>query len=185
SGYRSRAWLLSSAIGLIAAPSLAQTSSPPAAAWGQLPASLSLPASALPTVPNLQLTAPTWVTASMTKRNERTPALWPRYWLTATLPAEWQSFPEDEWRLRVDTADAESGPLSLSSAIETEPVSERPCYPNCSPGADWHSSLVLKYDAGDVGPLQQTGPMLELAGKPKAQGVQQRGLVKVGLSGAF
>jgi hypothetical protein len=101
------------------------------------------------------------------------------------VPSEWRYFPDEDLRLRIETTRWELDRVSLSGGMETVPREERPCYPTCSADADWESNIVLKYDGGDVGPLQQAGPMLELGGKPRAQGVEERSLVKVGLSGTF
>lgn len=68
--------------------------------------------------------------------------------------------------------------------MRTTPERERECHPSCW-GPDWESSLILKYEVGALGPLQQTGPLLEVQGKPHASGVRGRGLFNIGLGGAF
>jgi hypothetical protein len=144
------------------------------------------PAFSLPTVPNLRLSTPALLFPSAGQAEGDTlPVPWLRYWQTARVPNEWRYVPDEELRLRVETTRWDLDRLTLSGGIETVPRAERTCYPTCPADADWEGNIVLKYDGGDVGPLQQAGPIVELGGKPQAQGVQQRSLVKVGLSGAF
>jgi hypothetical protein len=194
---RPSAWLLSSAVGLLAFSAAAQTSPAQTTAttdsntsptvWGQLPAWLSVPPTlSLPLVPSLRLTTPALLVPSTGQaQGDILPVQWLPYWQTARVPSEWRYVPDEELRLRVETTRWELDRVSLSGGMETVPREERTCYPTCAADADWESNIILKYDGGDVGPLQQAGPMVELGGKPRAQGVQQRSLVKVGLSGAF
>jgi hypothetical protein len=194
---RPSAWLLSSAVLWFALSAAAQTnpqttatpatSSPPPTSWAQLPAWLSVPpAPSLPLVPSLRLTAPTLLVPSPGQaQGDTLPVGWLNYWQTASVPSAWRYVPDEELRLRVETAHWQLDRLSFSAGMETAPEQERPCFPTCAADADWDSNVVLKYDGGDVGPLQQTGPMVQLGGKPRAQGVQERSLVRVGLSGAF
>jgi hypothetical protein len=137
-------------------------------------------------VPSLRLTEPPLLLPSPGQaQGDTLPGPRLPYWRTATVPGEWRYFRDEELRLRVETNHLQLGRLSFSGGMETLPVEERTCYPTCAADADWESNIILKYDGGDVGPLQQTGPMVELGGKPEAQGVQRRSLVRVGLSGAF
>ncbi|MET0410103.1 MAG: hypothetical protein ABW217_02350 [Polyangiaceae bacterium] len=152
-----------------------------------LPPALSLePALALPLVPELQLTPPALLAASPAVEPPHTHVPWLSYWQGSTLPREWRDASDPELRVRLETGMLELDDWSLSSGLRTTPerARERECYPNCW-GPDWESSLMLKYEVGSLGPLQQTGPLLELQGKPHAAGVRERGLFNIGLGGAF
>ena len=85
--------------------------------------------------------------------------------------------------MRVETGRWELGRLSLTAAIESVPERELECPPNCR-GPDWRPSLILKYDAGDLGPLKQVGPSLDLGGA-LSPGQPARGASGGGFSGVF
>jgi hypothetical protein len=161
----------------------------PVAAPQLVPVVIALkPELSLPLVPPLQLTPPALLAP--------TPAIpeglaahqpWLHYWHDAQVPAEWRDATDDELRLRLETGNLELGDWAVSTGLRLTPEHERECYAGyrgCR-GADWESSVILKYEAGNVGPLQQAGPMLELTGKPPTSGVRGRGLFNVGIAGAF
>lgn len=165
---------------LVPLPALAQ-----APRLSLLPPALSLDtALALPLAPELQLTPPTLLAPSPVLEPPHVHAPWLSYWKSSSLPWEWRDAPDSELRLRLETGTLELDDWSVSTGLRTTPERERECYPNCW-GPDWESSLILKYEVGSVGPLQQTGPLLELQGKPHAAGVRERGLFNIGLGGAF
>jgi hypothetical protein len=165
---------------LIPLPALAQ-----APRLSLLPPELSLePALALPLVPELRLTPPALLAASPSAEPPHAHAPWLSYWKSSSLPREWRDASDSELRVRLETGMLELDDWSLSSGLRTTPERERECYPNCW-GPDWESSLMLKYEVGSIGPLQATGPLLELQGKPHAAGVRGRGLFNIGLGGAF
>jgi hypothetical protein len=146
------------------------------------------PELSLPLLPPLRLTAPVLL-APLPAAPEGVVAHhhpWLSYWHEAAVPAEWRDASDAELRLWLETGALDLGDLSLTTGIRTTPEREREqeCYPNCL-GPDWESAAILKYEAGNLGPLQQAGPMLELRGKPHAEGVRGRGLFNVGVGGAF
>lgn len=147
---------------------------PPSTA-GTAPAQLSLPL-----VPRWQLVLPAASTGSV--RHEGPPGS--SYWREATVATEWRHVPDAELRLELTTARLELAGLALSSQLATVPGRERGCLPDCrAPG--WATSLRLKYDAGDVGPLRQTGPQLELEGVPMPRSREGRRFLGAGLGGSF
>jgi hypothetical protein len=152
-----------------------------------LPPSLSLePALALPLVPALLLTPPAMLAPSPTALPPHVHAPWLSYWKTSLSLREWRDASDSELRLRLETGMLELDDWSLSTGIRTTPERERvrECQSSCW-GPDWESSVILKYEVGAIGPLEQAGPLLELQGKPHASGVRERGLFNIGLGGAF
>jgi hypothetical protein len=149
----------------------------------QLPRMLLLqPALMLPPVPALKLTPPPLLASQPASEPPHAP--WFSYWRNTTLAREWRVAPDSELRLRLETGALELEDWSLSTGVRTTPERERECYPTCW-GPDWESSVVLKYEVGALGPLQRTGPLFEIQGKPHASGVRGRGLLNIGLGGAF
>lgn len=152
-----------------------------------LPPALSLePALALPLVPALQLTPPALLAPAPSTEPPHAHAPWLSYWKSATVPREWRDATDAELRLYVETGSLELDDWSLSTGLSMTPERERlrECHPTCL-GPDWESSVILKYEVGSIGPLQQAGPMLELRGKPPATGGHGRGLFNIGVMGSF
>jgi hypothetical protein len=148
----------------------------------QLP---SLPAARLPPVPTFQLSLPVLPLPSkrwLWLQPEGSPAT--ADWRTALVPREWRDARDDELRLELETGHWNLGKLSLSSEISTVPGRERDCGPGCR-GASWSSGLRLKYNAGDLGPLRQTGPELNVGFTPARPGTKSQGLLRGGFSGKF
>ncbi|MEO8185411.1 MAG: hypothetical protein ABI895_41920 [Deltaproteobacteria bacterium] len=147
----------------------------PAAAQS-LPATLNLPP-----MPELQLSLPAPPTQYTWREQEGST------WLTsanAVVPRQWQAVTEDELRLELETGRLDLGRLSLTGHISTVPGRERDCQPDCR-GAAWSSSLRLKYDAGDLGRLRETGPELNVGLVPARRGTKSQGIVRGGFSGKF
>jgi hypothetical protein len=116
---------------------------------------------------------------------QREGAPWSSYWLDATLPSEWRHATAGELRLELPTARLELGRLSLTSLLVTVPGRERDCLPDCR-DAQWSSALRLQHDLGDLGPLRQTGPQLELRGaRPPGNRGRGQGYFGAGFSGKF
>ena len=118
---------------------------------------------------------------------------WPSYWETSTVPKPWQGVADADLRLNVETAQWEVGALSLSAAYIVTPERERLCYPECS-GFGASSALRLKYDFGDLGPLQELGPEIEfvtntqdvdMASREDDSPVPRNWLLRIGLSWKF
>ncbi len=86
--------------------------------------------------------------------------------------------------MRVETGRWELGRLSLTGEMVSLPERERDCSPFHCSGPDWRPSMSLKYDAGDLGPLKQVGPRLNLGGA-LVPGQPARGASGGGFSGAF
>ena len=144
-----------------------------------------LPAYLLPPVPTFQLSLPAVPLLSNQWRwlqQEGSPAA--TYWRDALVAREWRYSRDDELRLQLETGHWELGKLSLSSEISTVPGRERDCEPGCS-GASWSSALRLKYNAGELGPLRQTGPELSVGYTPARPGTKSQGLLRGGFSGKF
>lgn len=145
----------------------------------------SLPAFLLPPVPTFQLSLPGVPLPSnqwLWLQQEGSPAT--AYWQTALVPREWRDARDDELRLELETGHWDLGKLSLASAISTVPGRERDCEPGCH-GASWSSALRLKYNAGDLGPLRQTGPELSVGYTPARPGTKAQGLLRGGFGGKF
>lgn len=145
----------------------------------------SLPSYLLPQVPSFQLSLPVVPLPSnqwLWLQQEGSPAS--AYWQTALVPREWRGARDDELRLELETGHWELGQLSLTSEISTVPGRERDCEPGCR-GASWSSALRLKYNAGDLGPLRQTGPELTVGYTPARPGTKSQGLLHGGFSGKF
>ena len=145
----------------------------------------SLPALLLAPVPTFQLSLPAvppppnwW----LWPQREGSPAT--AYWQTALVPREWRDARDDELRLELETGRWDLGQLSLTSTISTVPGRERDCEPGCR-GASWSSGLRLKYNAGDLGPLRQTGPELSVGYTPARPGTKAQGLLRGGFGGKF
>jgi hypothetical protein len=132
-------------------------------------------------VPKLQLVLPAPDVGSSVRREG--PA-WPSYAPDVTVPREWRNLPDAELRLEVPIARLDLGGLSLSSQVETVPGRERDCVSDCR-GPRWSSALRLKYDAGDWGPLRQTGPQLDLRGARPLGNARARGFLGAGFGGKF
>ena len=168
------AGLLALAGGLASAASAAQEGPPS-----------PLPGYLLPAVPSFQLSLPSVPLPSnqwLWVQQEGSPAA--GYWQTALVPREWRDARDDELRLELETGRWELGNLSLSSEISTVPGRERDCEPGCR-GASWSSGLRLKYNVGDLGPLRQTGPELNVGYTPARPGTKSQGLLRGGFSGKF
>lgn len=155
----------------------AQTSVAPSAAAA--PPSDAVPPSQLPPVPRLQLTLPT--PAGSAQRE----GTWPRYWRDTAMPAEWRHATDEELRLELPMARLQLGRLSLGSLLMTTPGRERDCLPDCRT-PQWSSVLRLQHDLGDLGPVRQVGPQLELRGaRPPGNAGQGRRYVGAGFGGKF
>ncbi len=162
--------------GVIALPMVGAAQSGPA------PAAQTEPAPArplsLPAVPRFQLSPPGAAGAS----REGPP--WSSYWRYGKVPEAWRFSTDADLRLEVPMVVLDLGSFSLSQQLETVPGRERDCLPDCR-GPQWSTSLRLKYDAGELGPLRQAGPELELKGaRPPGRG-QSRGYFGAGFGGKF
>lgn len=124
-------------------------------------------------VPELRLSLPALL-STVPARNEAAVGRWPAYWRDASVPSAWRDFTDAELRLEVETWGTQLGPLSISTRLVSTPERERKCHPHCQ-GQGWSSSLQLKHELGDIGPLRQTGSELELGVTPKA-GAKAKGL---------
>jgi hypothetical protein len=149
----------------------------------------SSPPPRLAPVPNLRLTLPPPVLGPGTGlgpplHSESTPAPWLTYWMTTHATAAWRGFSDGELRMNIETGRWELGPLILSTQITSTPESERDCHPDCR-GPAWSSSLRLKYDMGNVGPLQHVGPELEVGVTPAEPRTPAKSLLRGGFSGQF
>jgi len=153
-------------VALVARPGAAQP----------LPATLSLPP-----VPAFQLSLPAPPTRYGGREQEG--STWPSS-VNAVVPRQWQAVPQDELRLELETGRLDLGRLSLTGHISTVPGRERDCQPDCR-GAAWSSSLRLKHDLGNLGPLRQAGPELNVGLAPARPGMKSQGIVRGGLSGKF
>ena len=156
-----------------------------ASAAGKAQEPLSLPGYLLPQVPSFQLSLPAVSVPAnqwLWLQREGSPAT--AYWQTALVAREWRDARDDELRLELETGHWDLGQLSLTSSISTVPGRERDCGPACH-GAAWSTALRLKYDAGDLGPLRQTGPELNVGFTPARPGTTSQGLLRGGVSGKF
>jgi hypothetical protein len=164
--------LLALAAVLVARHSEAQE--PPAAAAPLLP---PLPALRL-SLPALPLPSNQWRTLPP-QADSGSP-----YWQSALVPREWRGARDDELRLELETGRWEVGRFSLSAELSTVPGRERDCEPGCR-GAGWSSTLRWKYNAGDLGPLRETGPELNVGYTPARPGTKSQGLLRGGFSVKF
>lgn len=162
-------------VALLAGPGGAQPSATPASAP---PTPAVLP---LAPMPKLQLVLPAPDIGGVVRRDG--PA-WPSHARDATVPREWRNLPDAELRLEVPITRLDLGRISLSSQIETVPGRERDCASDCR-GPQWSSTLRLKYEAGDWGPLRQTGPQLDLRGARPPGNASARGFLGAGIGGKF
>jgi hypothetical protein len=145
----------------------------------------SLPANLLPPVPTFQLSLPALPVPSnhwLWLQQEGSPAA--ADWKAALVPREWRDARDDELRLELETGHWDLGKLSLSSELSTVPGRERDCEAACR-GASWSSALRLKFNAGDLGPLRQTGPELKVGFTPARPGTKPQGLLRGGFGGKF
>jgi hypothetical protein len=165
-------------LGAVLLVSQAGAQPPTRAGTTPAPAPLAAATSRLAPVPKLQLVLPR-VSGAM--RHEGPP--WLRYWREATVAKEWSTSTDADLRLELPTARLDLGRLSLRSQLDTVPGRERDCLSDCR-GAQWSSSVRLKYDVGDVGPLRQAGPQLNLQGA-RPQGSSTRGFLGGGFGGKF
>jgi hypothetical protein len=135
----------------------------------------------LPPVPSfrLSLPAPSAHPPAVQREGQSLPA----YWQAPLVPREWRDFTDDELRLELETGRLELGRLAITGELSSVPGRERDCAAGCR-GAGWSSSLRLKYDAGDLGPLRQTGPELNL-GWTARPGLKSPTLLRGGFSGQF
>lgn len=181
----------------VAEPCFAQESSEPAPGGGEAQGYSEAPgdseAVAVPApMAELQLSLP--VRANLGSLGaEASQRWWPSYWEDSTVSRQWQGVADADLRLNVETAHWELGALSLSTAYVVTPERERLCYPECS-GFGASSAIRLKYDFGDLGPLQQLGPELELVTNTEDVGMASREgdspvprnwLLRIGLSWKF
>jgi hypothetical protein len=114
---------------------------------------------------------------------QRPELLWPQYWREPRADKAARDFTDAELRIVVETGRWELGRLSLTSEIVSVPERERDCGANCR-GPEWSPSLILKYDAGDLGPLKKLGPSLNLGGT-LGPGKPARGASGGGFAGVF
>jgi hypothetical protein len=145
----------------------------------------ALPSYLLPPVPTFQLSLPVVpLPSNQWLWLQQEGSLATAYWQTALVPREWRDARDDELRLELETGHWDPGQLSLTSELSTVPGRERDCGPGCR-GASWSSALRLKYNAGDLGPLRQTGPELSVGYTPARPGMKSQGLLRGGFSGKF
>jgi len=136
----------------------------------------------LPPVPSFRLSLPAVSAPPSAGQPERERS--PAYWQNPLVPREWRDFTDAELRLELETGRLELGRLAITGQLSTVPGRERDCAPPCR-GAGWSSSLRLKYGAGDLGPLRQTGPELNLGWTPARPGLKSHTLLHGGVSGKF
>lgn len=138
----------------------------------------------IPSPPSLQLTPPSLVDLG-SLGSESSQRWWRGYWEGTRVPSEWRAAPDSELRLGVETVRWTLGPLSLTGELAIIPERERLCFPECTgPGSS--SLLRLKYDMGDIGPLRETGPELEIGSSAPGDAPSRNPLLLgTGFSGKF